>query len=147
MAFDVDQLLRLWSDPIPDGPAGEEAFRAVYTDPVTINGSSFTVADLVTRARAVQGTFEQPERTILDHIEQRDKVIVAFRLAGRQVGALPTALGALPPTGRRLDIRVIDILTLTDGRISNIWMVADELGALVAADAVVFAPEVSPARV
>jgi hypothetical protein len=31
---------------------------------------------------------------------------------------------------------VIDILTLTDGRISNIWMVADELGTLVSLGAV-----------
>jgi hypothetical protein len=37
-------------------------------------------------------------------------------------------------------IRVIDILTLTSGRISNIWMVADELGALVALNAVTLRP-------
>ena len=30
----------------------------------------------------------------------------------------------------------LDILTLTEGRVSKIWMVADELGALVHADAV-----------
>jgi hypothetical protein len=37
-------------------------------------------------------------------------------------------------------MRIIDILTLTDGLISNIWMVADELGALVAIDAVALRP-------
>jgi hypothetical protein len=35
---------------------------------------------------------------------------------------------------------VIDILTVTDCRISAIWMVADELGALAAIDVVRLAP-------
>ncbi|MFB9622650.1 ester cyclase [Nonomuraea helvata] len=52
------------------------------------------------------------------------------------VGPLATSAGPLPPTGRPLDLRIIDILTITDGRISNVWMTADELGALNALDAV-----------
>jgi hypothetical protein len=84
----------------------------------------------------VQGTFEARENEVLDVVESGDKVAVAFRMGGVQVGPLPTALGVLPGTGEYLDIRVIDILTIVDGRISNIWMCADELGALVSADAV-----------
>jgi hypothetical protein len=63
-------------------------------------------------------------------------VAVVFRLAGRQVGPLETPAGRVPPTGRRVDVRTIDVLTLTDGRISGIWMVADWLSALAAAGAV-----------
>jgi hypothetical protein len=37
-------------------------------------------------------------------------------------------------------LRVIDILTVTDGLISGIWMVGDELGALAAIDAVSLSP-------
>ncbi len=135
-AFDVERLLRLWSDPLPDGPAAEDAFRAVYTDPVTVNGRVLPVADLVARARAVQGTFEQVRREVVTVVEDGDRVAVAFRMGGRQVGTYQTSAGPLPPTGRELQLRVIDVLTLTDGRISDIWMVADELGALVALDAV-----------
>jgi predicted ester cyclase len=51
------------------------------------------------------------------------------------VGPLETPAGRVPPTGQRVDLRVIDILTLTDGRISSIWMVADWLTALTAAGA------------
>ena len=134
--FDVDRLLRLWSEPLPDGGAAEEAFRAVYTDPVTVNGTPLTAADLVTRARAVQGTFEQVERRVVSVVEEGDRVAVAFRMGGRQVGPFATSAGPLPPTGRQLELRVIDVLTLTDGRISDIWMVADELGALAGLDAV-----------
>ena len=134
--FDVERLLQLWTDPLPDGPAAEDAFRSLYTDPVTVNGRLLTVADLVARARAVQGTFEQVERQVVAVVEDGDRVAVAFRMGGRQVGPLETSAGPLPPTGRRLELRVIDVLTLTGGRISEIVMVADELGALAALDAV-----------
>jgi ketosteroid isomerase-like protein len=72
---------------------------------------------------------------VLDVCDAGDKVAVAFRLSGRQVGPMGTAAGVLPPTGQDIALRVIDILTLTDGRISEITMVADELGALAAVGA------------
>jgi hypothetical protein len=135
MAFDVDQLLRLWTDPVPDGDAAEEAFRALYTDPVRVNGALLTAADMVARARALQLVFDSPERKVLDVLDGGGKVAVAFQLRGRQIGPLNTAAGVLAPTGRELAIRVIDILTIDDGLISEIHMVADELGALVAIEA------------
>src|SRR3954464_5469903 len=129
MPFDVDRLLRLWTDPLPDDDAdAAAAFREVYAD--------LTAADLGGRARALQGVFEAPEREVLDVVEGDGKVALAFRMGGRQVGALNTAAGPLAPTGQRLELRVIDVLTLTDGRISGIVMVADELGALAAVGAV-----------
>ncbi|NYJ08394.1 ester cyclase [Petropleomorpha daqingensis] len=137
MAFDVDRLLRLWTDPLPDDDAAAaDAFRALYTDPVRVNGAELTAADLVARARALQRVFEEPLREVLEVVEGDGKVAVAFRLGGRQVGPLATAAGPLAATGQHLQLRVIDVLTLTDGRISAITMVADELGALAAVGAV-----------
>jgi tetrahydromethanopterin S-methyltransferase subunit C len=92
--------------------------------------------DLVTRARAVQGTFEEAGHEVLEVVEAGDQVAVAFRMVGRQVGPFNTTLGPLPPTRERLTVRVIDVLTLTEGKVSSLWMVADELGALVSVDAV-----------
>ncbi|HYO35831.1 MAG TPA: nuclear transport factor 2 family protein [Geodermatophilus sp.] len=140
MAFDVDRLLRLWTDPLPEGPAAEEAFRAVYTDPVTVNGTALSAADLVARARALQGTFAGAQRQVLAVVEDGDRVAVAFRMGGRQVGPLSTSAGTLPPTGRHVELRVVDVLTLHQGLIDDIVMVADELGALVAVDAVRLTP-------
>ncbi len=135
--FDLDALLALWTTPLPsDDEEAADRVREIYTDPVTVNGTPMTAADLVARARTVEGTFDRRETVVLDVVEAGGKVAVAFRMRGRQVGPFPTALGPLPPTGRDLDVRVIDILTLTDGRISSLWMVADELGALAAVDAV-----------
>jgi len=136
MAFDVGRLLRLWTEPPPDDAAAEAAFREVYADPVTVNGSPVSAAGLVARARALQGVFDGVERQVLDVVDGGDKVALAFRLSGRQVGVLATSAGPLPPTGQVLDLRVIDVLTVTAGRITDIWMVADELGALIAVDAV-----------
>lgn len=139
MGFDVDAMMRLWSEPLPDSDSeAEAAFRQLYTDPVVVNGAELTAADLVARARAVHRTFDRRDNQILDVVQEDDKVAVAFRMSGRHVGPLATTLGPLPPSGGRLELRVIDILTLTDGRVSKIWMVADELGVLAAADAVVW---------
>ncbi|WP_089404057.1 ester cyclase [Geodermatophilus saharensis] len=140
MAFDVDRLLRLWTDPLPDGPAAEDAFRAVYTDPVTVNGAGLTAADLAARARAVQATFADAEREVVSVVEDGDRVAVAFRMRGRHVGTLHTAAGPVAATGRHLELRVIDVLTLRAGRIGEVFMVADELGALAAVGAVHLAP-------
>lgn len=136
MGLDVNGLLELWTAPLPED--ADKAFRMFYTDPVVINGTPMTVAALVTRARAMNAVFADADREILDVVETGDKIAIAFRLTGRQVGALPTTLGDLPATGQSLNIRVIDLLTLTDGLISKVWMVADELGTLVSLDAVTF---------
>ena len=137
MPFDVQRLLRLWTDPLPeDDGAAAAAFRELYSDPVTVNGSPLTAVDLVARARVMQDALERPEREVLSLVDAGTSVAVAFRLAGRHVGSVETPAGWVPATGQRLDLRIIDVLTLTDGRISSIWMVADWLTALAAAGAV-----------
>jgi|1186.fasta_scaffold100886_2 hypothetical protein len=146
MAFDVEGLLQLWTDPLPeDDAAAAENFRRLYTDPVTVNGTPLTAADLVTRARVMQAALEEPEREVLAVSDAGGSVAVAFRLAGRQVGPLDTPAGRVAPTGRRIDVRIIDILTLSDGLISGIWMVADWLTALADADAVHLATDIPQA--
>jgi ketosteroid isomerase-like protein len=135
-AFDPDALLQLWTRPMTPGPDAERAFRELYTDPVTVNGNALSAADLVDRAMALQAAIEHPDREVLDIADAGGKVAIAFRLTGRHVGPLATAAGVLPATGRTVSIRVIDILTVSDGRISEIIMVSDELGALSGIDAV-----------
>ncbi len=137
MAFDVDRLLRLWTDPLPaDDASAAAAFAELYTDPVTVNGVPLPASDLVGRARVLQGALERPEREVLAVADAGDSVAIAFRLAGRQVGPLDTPAGRLPPTGQWIDIRIIDVLTLSDGRVREIRMVADWVPALAAAGAV-----------
>ena len=134
MLLDLDRLLRLWTESLPlDDEEAADAFRRMYADPVTVNGTPSSVADMVARARVMQAALAEPEREVLAVVESSDAVAVAFRLAGRHVGPLDTPAGRLPASGARIDLRVIDILSLADGRISAIWMVGDWLGALAAA--------------
>jgi uncharacterized protein YndB with AHSA1/START domain len=132
--FDVERLLRLWTDPLPeDDDAAAEAFWQLYTDPVRVNGAMLTAADMVARARAMQGALEEPEREVLAVVDTPAAAAVAFRLRGRHVGPLDTPVGRLPATGAPIDLRVIDVLSLADGRISAIWMVGDWLTPLAGA--------------
>jgi ketosteroid isomerase-like protein len=132
MAFDIEALLDLWTRLPADPAAAADAFRTLYTDPVTVNGVTVGADDLVERAHALRQTYSPLHREVLDVCDAGNKVAVAFRIGGPQVGPMSTAAGVLEPTGREVALRVIDILTLTDGRISEITMVADELGALAA---------------
>jgi len=136
MAFDVDRLLGLWTDLPADDAVAAAAFREVYTDPVTVNGAPLSITGLVSRARVVHGALDRIERDVLEVVDGGTQVAVAFRLRGVHVGPLSTSAGPVPATGGTVELRVIDVLTLTDGRISDIWMVADELGALVGIGAV-----------
>ncbi|MEW9551002.1 hypothetical protein [Nonomuraea sp. NPDC050783] len=63
--FDVEGLLRLWTEPLPPPGEAEAAFRAYYTDPVRVNGALLTAADLVARAAAMQGAFTETRREVL----------------------------------------------------------------------------------
>jgi hypothetical protein len=136
MAFDVERMLRLWTDPLPDdATVAVAAFRELYADPVTVNGTPVAASDLVDRAQVMQSALEHPEREVLAVADAGDTVALAFRLAGRQVGPLETPAGRLPATGRRIELRIIDVLTLSDGLITTIWMVADWLPAYAAAGA------------
>jgi ketosteroid isomerase-like protein len=136
VAFDVDGLLNLWTQPPDDPVDAVQAFRQLYHDPVVVNGSPIPTEDLVARARALQSTFENVHREILDVCDAGSKVAIAFRLGGRQVGPFRTSIGLLEPSGQEISLRVIDILTIRDGRIANIAMVADELAVLAAVGAV-----------
>jgi hypothetical protein len=55
------------------------------------------------------------------------------------VGPLPTPLGTVPPTGRTVELKIIDILTISDGLIGAVQMAADNLDLLLQPGAVTLA--------
>lgn len=131
MALDFHQLMTLWSQPLPDGEAAIERFAAFYTDPVSINGTAIPLASLVERARATQRAFADLQATVLAQIDTDTHTIVVFKMRGRHVGPLPTPLGEVAPTGKVSERQIIDVLGLRGGRVAEVWMVGDELSALV----------------
>jgi len=130
----VRQLFALWQH--TGRPTDlEAAFADFYADPVLVNGLEMSRTDLVARARALNAGFEGLTADILQVVDDGDSLAVAFVMRGRHTGPYAGPLGIVEPTGIEVEIRTIDILTLTDGRISEITMVADELGALAAVGA------------
>jgi hypothetical protein len=73
------RLLDLWSRPPDDRPDAVAAFRAVYADPVPINGSARPVADLVERARALHTAFTEHRVEVVDRVEAPGRPAIAFR--------------------------------------------------------------------
>ena len=132
----VDRLLDLWQAPVDERDDPEAAFRQLYADPVSINGTPMPVSSLVERARALQRAFEGRTTEIVEHVETPDRVVIAFYMRGRHVGPLATPVGTVSPTGRTVEIRTIDILTIVDARIAAVWVASDELGMLNQLEAV-----------
>ena len=132
----LGNLVRLWTHfHDRDNPARD--FAEFYTDPVSVNGIAFTIEQLVGRARALNAGLSDLRSEVLQVVEGDGAVAVAFVMRGTHTGPYPSPLGIVLPTGRPVAIRTIDVLTLTQGWVSAIWVNADDLGLLVQLGAVV----------
>jgi hypothetical protein len=131
----LGRLLPLWTQPVDSRADAEAAFREVYADPVVVNGIKIPVVDLVSRARALQRAFDGLSMQILDTVETPDRVVIAFLMRGRHVGPFISPLGTVAPTQRDIEVRTIDVLAVTAGVVSAIWVVSDDLALLRQLDA------------
>ncbi len=134
----VDRALALWSRPLPEGDAALAAFRAVYADPLDVNGSSTSLQVLVDRARMMQGALQDIRPHIDERFETTGRRAFAFRISGRHVGPFATPLGEIAATGRAVELVGMDIFLVDEeeGRITGVWAIADYLGLLMQLDAV-----------
>jgi predicted ester cyclase len=76
---------------------------------------------------ALRVAFPDFRATILDQVEQGDKVVTRKVFHGTHLGPLQ----GIPPTGRLVEINVIDIVRVVDGKIVEHWNCVDRLGLLV----------------
>src|SRR5262245_10402644 len=95
----LDRAVRLWTDPLPAGDDALGAFRAVYADPLVVNGTVTDVRVLVDRAAMMKAAFADLESDVHEIVEAPGRLSFAFRLTGRHVGPLETPVGVLAPTG------------------------------------------------
>jgi steroid delta-isomerase-like uncharacterized protein len=63
---------------------------------------------------------------IHDQVADENKVVTRKTLRGTHQGDLM----GIPPTGKTVAIEVIDILAVTDGKITDHWNLVDQLGLL-----------------
>ena len=132
----VTRLLGLWDQVPADDDEARRAFGRLYTDPVRINGVDVPVERLVRRARMMSAALVDRSTEVLSVAGATDRTTVTFRMHGRHVGPMDTPLGPVTGDGHAVSMQVIDLLTVRDGRISEIWMVADLLGMLAGTGAV-----------
>ena len=132
------RALALWGRPVPDGPAGIEAFRSLYADPVTVNGAATDLTVLVDRARMLQGALSDLHHDVHDVVVTPGRRAFAFTITGRHTGPLTTPLGDVPASGAAVSVTGLDIFTVDedDDRVTAVWAVADWLALLVQAGAV-----------
>jgi predicted ester cyclase len=124
----AERLLRLWTEPVPATPDAVAAFGELYMDPVSVNGADIPLVDLVERARAVQRAFADLSVEVIDEVEAPGRLVIVFWQRGRHVGPLALPLGQIPPTGRQVEVRTIDVLSISGDRISAVQVVPDNLG-------------------
>ena len=137
----IHRALSLWPEPVPvDDALALDRFASVYADPVTVNGAASPLAELVRRARMVQGAFSALHHELVADVDGGDRCAFAFRLSGRHTGTLETPLGPVTATGRELTVTGMDTFILRDGLVVEIWALADMLGLLIAAGAITPTP-------
>jgi predicted ester cyclase len=125
----LERLFQAWTA-VDDLSDIEDQFAALYTDPVRVNGSAMSLADLAARARALHAAFSDLRAEILQIVEDAGSLAIVFVMHGRHTGPYQSPFGIIQPTGSDVQIRTIDVLTLAAEKISSIWVNADDLGTL-----------------
>jgi len=125
----VEHLFEAWTEPEERGRF-DVRFAELYTDPVVVNGAPLSVGDMALRARSLHSAFSELRADIVQVVQQADALAVAFVMRGRHTGPYPGPGSMIEATGAEVEIRTIDVVTLTDGKISRIWVTADDLGLL-----------------
>jgi predicted ester cyclase len=75
---------------------------------------------------AFWAAFPDFRATILDQIAEGDKVVTRKVFHGTHEGEL----WGIPPTGREVEIHLIDIVRVADGRIVEHWNQVDRMGLM-----------------
>lgn len=128
--IDLGALVRLWEIRPSTRPDAHAAFAELYADPVLINDQPMPVSDLVARAEALHVAFTDQTTELLETVVEDDRVAFAFRREATHSGPVATPLGDLPASGARVSITGMDILTVADGRVVAIRVLADDVVVL-----------------
>ena len=134
-SFDLGALLALWDTPPRRRVDAHADFSRFYADPTTINGEPVSVAALVSRAYALHDAFSDQTSELLEGVADDHRLAFAVRRHGTHTGDWATAAGTFAATGERVTITGMDILTIDEGRVTEIRDLADDLAVLMTAAA------------
>ena len=85
------------------------------------------VRQVVTRLRSA---FPDLHVTVEDQVAEGDKVSTRRTWRGTHLGELETAIGRIPPSGKRVAWTGINLVRFADGKIVEDWINRDDLGLL-----------------
>jgi ketosteroid isomerase-like protein len=99
-----------WTDCFtPDGTFTDMSINVTYRGP----------AELGQTVEVYAKAFPDMHRELYRFFTTGDIVVVELALQGTHKGPLPTPMGVVPPTGRRMDAPCCDVFRLVDGRIQS----------------------------
>jgi predicted ester cyclase len=123
----VEQALTLWDEGVAEREDAVDRFGAVYTDPVVVNGVPTSLKDLTARAAGMAAAFADRRTTVHDVVEGDGFLAFAFEIRARHVGAWVGLAATVPPSGREVTMRGMDIFHVDDaGRVARLWAVNDQ---------------------
>jgi ketosteroid isomerase-like protein len=96
----------------PDGTFTDMSIGVTYRGPDGPGGLGKTV-EVYAKA------FPDMHRELYRFVTVGDVVIVELALQGTQKGPLPTPMGIIPPTGKRMDAPCCDVFRLVNGKIQS----------------------------
>ena len=102
----------------------------IFAASVTFNGRPAgheTIKQVVANTRTA---FPDIEVIIEDQVAEGDKVTTRRTFRGTHLGEYVTPWGRVPPTGKRVEWRLLSIVRFVDAKIVEDWVVPDTLGLL-----------------
>jgi predicted ester cyclase len=126
--------------------AGDERALATLVHPDVVDhsrppGIAEGAAGVREQFDGFRAAFPDFRATILDQVAEGDKVVTRKVFTGTHLGAFQ----GIEPTGREVEIHVIDIVRVADGRIVEHWNCVDRLGLLAQLGALPAAPATAAA--
>jgi steroid delta-isomerase-like uncharacterized protein len=76
-------------------------------------------AELIAMLTVFREAFPDAHHTLIDAVEQGDKVAVEVRVTATHTGTLRTPQGDVPPSGRTVVWESVDFVTFRDGKIAS----------------------------
>ncbi|MEX0875608.1 MAG: ester cyclase [Actinomycetota bacterium] len=76
--------------------------------------------------KGIVAAFPDFKAVIEDQIAEGDKVVTRKTISGTNQGEFM----GIPPTGKRMEVPVIDVFRVVDGKCTDHWSVVDQMGMM-----------------
>jgi steroid delta-isomerase-like uncharacterized protein len=65
------------------------------------------------------------KKAVTNQVTSEDQVVSEFTLRGTHDGPLQTSTGEIPPTGRSIELQVVEVVGIRDGKVASIANYSD----------------------